>query len=317
MTETNLIASALDTPYDARQPVEGGAVRLFVGGHAARIQGEAQNLSGDRCFSAAHRPQRVVGLHCARVVGMLDSGAFTDPPERRLTPEGALVRQLAFEERASACWGAPWRSRALVSYDLLIDETWVNGERRKRRWSVGDADRAVQETVAAARYLVGNRELVAPRTLVLALQGVDPVQYAECAEEVLRVARPGDWIGLGGWCILGRHKTLLPSFWATLRLVLPRVELAGLTHVHVFGVLWREALGGLLWLADRHGLTISTDSSAPMLACTWKNWRKAGARRRYWRDNVAWWQGALANLRTSEFYREPPMTFAGRQEALF
>jgi hypothetical protein len=290
-------------------------VRLFVGGHASQVQGEKQDLVGDRCFTAVHRAQRC-GFDPDLVAGLLDSGAFTDPPEKRLSPEGALLRQLAFEEHASAMWGKPWRAHALVSYDLLIDETWVGRERHKRRWSVAEADRAVEETVVAARYLTECRELLAPRELVLSLQGVDPIQYAECADEVLKVATSDDWIGLGGWCILGRHKKLLPVFWATLRLILPRIERAGVKHVHIFGVLWREALGGLLWLADRHGLTVSTDSTAPVLACTRKDWKKAGVKRRYWRSNVLWWQEELAGLPESEFYREPPMVSACRQEAL-
>lgn len=33
------------------------AVRLFVGGHAGHVQGERENLDGDRMFSAVHRPQ--------------------------------------------------------------------------------------------------------------------------------------------------------------------------------------------------------------------------------------------------------------------
>lgn len=33
------------------------AIKLFVGGHASRVQGEVQDLTGARCFSAAHRPQ--------------------------------------------------------------------------------------------------------------------------------------------------------------------------------------------------------------------------------------------------------------------
>jgi hypothetical protein len=86
--------------------------------------------------------------------------------------------------------------------------------------------------------------------------------------------------------------------------------------------MYEVALGGLLWLADQfkapdgsHQLAVSTDSTKPVLACTWKNWKKAGARERYWRDNVAWWQRALANLRTSkQFYKEPPQLEPMRQE---
>lgn len=287
-------------------------VRLFVGGHCGRVQGEPQDLGGERMFTAAHQPERVT--HAAPVVGLLDSGAFTDPPHKRLTPETALARQLAWEQLAGSKWGAPFQAHGLVSYDLLIDETWVAGERHKRRWSVAEAERAVRTTVEAAAYLASQRQHLAPRTLILSAQGVDALQYAECAAAVLQHAQPGDWFGLGGWCILGRQKRLLPVFWQTLNLTLPMVALAGLMHVHIFGVLYLPALGGLLWLADHYGLSVSTDSTAPVLACTWKDWKKAGVRKRYWRDNVAWWQQTLANLRQSDYYRKPPEIAPARQE---
>jgi hypothetical protein len=293
------------------------AVRLYVGGHASRIQGEVQDLTGFRCFTAAHRPQvgTTWGPRVADVIGLLDSGAFTDPPERRLTPATALDRQLRWEGLASEKWGGTWRASALVSYDLLIDEVWAGGTRVKRRWSVAEAERAVRVTVEAAAYLASRRAAVAPRTLVLSCQGVDAAQYDECATAVLASATPRDWIGLGGWCILGRWRSWLPEFWRTLRRVLPRVARAGVGHVHIFGVLWLPALGGLAWLADQCGLTVSTDSTAPILNCSWRDKRKSGARHPYWRDNVAWWQETLANLRESEWYREPPAD-RGRQLAL-
>jgi hypothetical protein len=82
---------------------------------------------------------------------------------------------------------------------------------------------------------------------------------------------------------------------------------AGVRRVHIFGVLYLPALGGLLWLADQYGLEVSTDSTAPMLACAFKNRKKSGARAEYWRDNVAWSKAALGNLRedNKEYYREP------------
>jgi hypothetical protein len=106
----------------------------------------------------------------------------------------------------------------------------------------------------------------------------------------------------------------MPTFWQTLRLVLPMIAARSVQHVHIFGVLFLPALGGLLWLAEQHGLTVSTDSTAQVLACTWKNWKKADARERYWRDNVAWWIKTLANLRQSEHYKKPPEIAPARQE---
>jgi hypothetical protein len=71
-------------------------------------------------------------------------------------------------------------------------------------------------------------------------------------------------------------------------------------------MLWLPALGGLVWLADRHGLSVSSDSSAPLLAATRSDERKAGLRAVGWRKNVARWRRTIAELRTTEHYRRPP-----------
>lgn len=290
-------------------------VDLYVGGHASRVQGEPQNLGGKRMFTAAHPPQ--ICAYSEPIEGTLDSGAYTDViADRRLTYEAALDRQFAWEIRAAAKWGLPFQAEGFVSYDRLIDEKWVAGQRHKQRWSVKEGDGAVEETIAAARYLDSQRERITPRTLILSCQGVDAFQYQECMAEVLKLAKPHDWIGLGGWCILGMRKSWMPTFWQTMRAVLPQIASAGVRHVHIFGVLFLKALGGLLHLADACGLTVSTDSTAPVLACTWKNWKKAGARDPYWRNNVNWWKTTLTNLRQSEYYKAPPQLPAARQEAL-
>jgi hypothetical protein len=284
-------------------------VRLFVGGYSSYIQGERFDLGGDLEFSAAHCARSPV--QCAAVTAFLDSGAFTDAGTKtrlpvRLAPEEALRRQLDWERRTADLSGAPgWQARYLVSYDRLIDETWVGGQKLKRRWSLRDADLACAQTVEAARFLAAQRREVAPRTLVLSAQGVDALQYRECAREVLAVTQPGDWFGFGGWCIIGRNRRWLPEFWRTLQLVLPMVRAAGVTHAHLFGVLWLPALGGFLHLADQHGLTVSTDSGKPVQDCTWSDPKKAGVRVADWRGNVRWWQETLRDLRTSEYYLEP------------
>lgn len=288
------------------------AVRLFVGGHCGSVQGEKQDLGGDRMFTAAHRAE--TKRFSTPITGLLDSGAFTDKPEKRLTPEGALNRQLDWEQDASRKWDMDFRAYRLVSYDLLIDEKWVAGKKHKQRWTVKEAEQAVETTIGAARYLASQREQLAPRKLVLSCQGVDAIQYEECAIEVLKVAQPEDWFGLGGWCILGRQKRWMPTFWQALRRILPRIAQTGIKNVHIFGVLYQPALGGLVWLADQYGLSVSTDGTSPILACTWKDKKKSGARRPYWRDNVAWWLDTLANLRSSEHYRNPPSLAPARQE---
>lgn len=289
-------------------------IRLFVGGDGTWMCGERITLGGDRCFSPVNRPRsRIVDP----VAGLLDSGAFSDDIHRRLMFDQALDRQLLWELRASNYWGRPWQAERIVSYDVLIDETWVAGERHKRRWSVQQADWAIRTTIEAADYLSGQRDRLMPRRLVLACQGVDAIQYEECVIEVLKGANPGDWIGLGGWCILGRFTSYMPAFWATLYRILPRIAAAGLSHVHIFGVLYPPALGGLLWLADRHGLTVSTDSSSPLVVPTRKDVKKSGARvPGSPLGNVEYWKAFLSELRTSPHYRRPPNIPAIRQQML-
>jgi hypothetical protein len=292
-------------------------VRLYVGGHGSSFAA----LSGDRCFSAAHDAGTVRMERPRETTAIIDSGAFTDGPADRLTPAQALTRQLVWERAVAWRSGAPlWRAQALVSYDLLIDETWVAGAKHKRRWSVADAERAIEVTVDAAAYLASQRVMLAPRRLILSAQGVDAMQYRACMESVLQYATPVDWIGLGGWCILGRFTSWLPTFWATLYEVLPLIAAANIRQVHLFGVLYQPALGGLLWLADRHGLSVSVDSSAPARsgACTTETARKrAGCRADSMEGNVAWWIHRLATLRQSSYYRQPPHVPALRQRTLW
>jgi hypothetical protein len=292
-------------------------VRLFVGGHAGSVQGEPNTLGGDRCFTAVHAAPRSTEVEGLRY--LLDSGAFSDRPEARLTPAGALQRQMAWEAAAADAWGTPVAAEAVVSYDLLIDEVWVDGVREKRRWAVSEAAAAVQVTVDAAAYLASQREALAPRHLVLSCQGVDAAQYTECAEAVLAHARPGDWLGYGGWCIIGRWQSWLPEFRRTLSRTVPLVAAAGVQHVHLFGVLWEPAVASLLWIADQHGITVSTDSTAPMLAATRGNAVKAGLRHPHWRGNVEWWRQHLAGLRGSRHYRpwadSSQLQFAGWEAA--
>lgn len=293
-------------------------VRLFVGGDAQNVQGRRFNQTGDRCFSAAYGPgSRFTPLEAEQVCGLLDSGAFSDPPGRRLDPEGALARQLAWEQRAARFWGRDWQAWGLVSYDLLIDEKWTGLQRRKQRWSVPEADHAVRVTVEAARFLAGQRPALSPRRLVLAVQGVDAAQYLECCQGVLDHAAPGDCVGLGGWCILGQHRSWIPTFWTAMRKVLPEIARKGISHVHIFGVLYEPCLAGLLWLCDQHGLRLSTDSSGPVLNVVWKDQRRAGAVCDTWEANVAWWLDRCRNLRGSPHYREPPNCDVRRQATLF
>jgi hypothetical protein len=304
--EQKVSAAHISQLFAAENP----AVKMYVGLDAGTLQGRRFNLTGPRMFNATYGPfSKFSPEEVAQVQGIADSGAFQHEPGKRWTFDRALDAQLAWESEASDKWGARYRHEAVVSYDLLIDEKWVNGVKRKQRWTVAEADAAVRETVGAAAYLDSQRARVEPRRLVMACQGVDQTQYAECARGVLAHCRPEDIFGLGGWCILGRQKSWLPTFWRSMHRVLPAVAAAGITRVHIFGVMWPKALGGLVWLADRLRLVVSTDSKKAASDCTWKgeaNAKKAGRKCDTWEENVEWWRSELANLRRGERYRQPP-----------
>lgn len=275
---------------------------LYVGGQSTTTQGEKQDLGGYRCFTAAY-PKNYPEKPTA--IGLLDSGAFSDQIAKRLTPELALLRQLKWEQSASKKLQTAWISQAIASYDLLIDEIWTGKQPVKQRWSVAAAELAVEVTVNAAKYLASQRQYLQPRHLVLGCQGFDDEQYRLCVERVLEYAAMGDYIGFGGWCVLGRFTSYLPSFYETLHQCIPLIAQSPVRHVHIYGVLYELALAPLLWITDRYGLTVSCDSSRPILDCTKANDKKAGIKHPNWRDNVRWWQEHLANLRQSSFYREP------------
>lgn len=277
-------------------------ITLYIGGQSSTIQGEKQDLGGYRCFTAAYTRSYP---ETPTAIGLLDSGAFSDSPDKRLTLEAALLRQLRWETSASKKLGTSWISHAIASYDLLIDEVWTGDNRVKRRWSVTDASFAVHQTVEAAKYLASQRQYLQPRHLVLGCQGVDVRQYRYCIEQVLKYAQAGDWIGLGGWCILGRRASWLPVFFETLHQCIPLIATSPVKHVHIYGVMLDKALAPLLWMCDRFGLTASCDSSRPILDCTRPDPQRAGVKHPYWRSNVRWWQNYLAAMRGSKFYREP------------
>lgn len=270
-------------------------------------------------YSPVYPPNRGT-FNPANIIGSVDSGAFSD--RVRLSNEEALQRQLAYERKASEKWKVKWQARSFVSYDRLIDEVWIGGQKHKRRWGIKEADLAVNQTVEAANYLSSQRSSLGSRKLILSCQGVDAIQYRDCAKGILAVAEPQDIIGLGGWCILGRMTSWLPEFWRTIYTVLPLIAASGNKEIHIFGVLYLPALGGLLWLADQYNLSISTDSSAPVRsgAClTERSRKKAGVRCKsgYWKDNVNWWQDTLKSLRFSQYYKQPPHLEIVRQLSLW
>ncbi len=242
---------------------------------------------------------------------LYDSGAFPEVvADARVTPEVSLQRQLDTLAQLPE-----FKETLLVSYDRLIDEKHHQGNRIKQRWSVEEGELAVAQTVEAAAYLNSQRSRLQNYTLVQSCQGVDAQQYLRCVEQVLSYCQKGDVLGLGGWCILGRQPSYLQTFWETINLVIPLVASSGITKIHIFGCTWYKPkkyhplppLPPLLWLCDRHHISLSTDGRSPIGNALWKDgWQSAGAIFPYWRHNLAWVKSELATLRDSPQYQPPP-----------
>lgn len=248
----------------------------------------------------------------AGVYVLQDSGAFSDGPGQRLRFDDALRRQMEHAEK----WGYYGQMMHYASYDLLIDEKWEGGQRRKARWSVSDAEAATDETVAAAQYYSEHRNGL---PLVLSAQGVDAGQYLRCVGRVIPwMDCERDILGLGGWCITGKMpKQMMPVFRETIRVVVPFAAREGVQWIHIWGVIYPPALGELLWMCDRYGIQLSTDSAGPTLKPVFGQWGYGE-----WRDNDfqqppvemrglyrAWHVHAtrlwLDNLENTRWYREP------------
>lgn len=239
-----------------------------------------------------------------------DSGAFSDGPGSRLDFQAALDRQLAHAEKHG--YGNRVTHRA--SYDLLIDEKWINGVRSKRRWSVVEAEEAVETTVRAAAFTAKH---VTDKRRVLSAQGVSPDQYLDCTRRVLPYLNEDDALGLGGWCIVGIYRSLMDVFVRTINLVIPAAAEAGVNHVHIWGVIYADALGRLLHLCDEYGIELSTDSVGPSVRPVWNKWGYADwIDRTYQRPDtsrlgldrarhVAATRTWLNDLRQTRYYRTP------------
>lgn len=206
---------------------------------------------------------------------LVDSGAFSDGIEldeqgnikenKRLLFNDALERQIAHAYEFHYAQVV----ESIVSYDLLIDEVWKDGVRSKDRWSYESAEFAVQETIKAAQYLSAQRQRIDNVfghhvQLVLSAQGVEAEQYKRCTQGIVKVMKPDDIFGLGGWCISGlRRQEMLPAAALILPGVFEVLGQANVKRVHVFGVILPALLGFLLYLCDRYGMQLSTDSSGP------------------------------------------------------
>jgi hypothetical protein len=212
---------------------------------------------------------------------------------------------------------------ALASYDLLIDEKWNEGKRRKQRWTVTEAKSAVRETINAAKFLVVHRHLIPYEVqLVLSAQGVTARQYLECVKKIVPLVGQEDILGLGGWCIVGKMRSqMMPVFRETIRLIIPFTGKRGIKRVHIWGVIFAPALGELLWLCDQYGIELSTDSAGPQVKPCFGAWGYADWRVKDYKRSDVKTRGAeranhvqatrqwLSKLEHTKYYREPPRIY--------
>jgi hypothetical protein len=219
---------------------------------------------------------------------IIDSSAFVDRFE-----QGGKSDRLSFEDAKKRQIAHAYQFRYVehvthvASYDLLIDEKWQDGERSKQRWSQEDAEYAVRETVAAATSLAKQRHALSgvfghSVGLVLSAQGVEVGQYLRCAEKIVPLMdKEHDIFGLGGWCITGLLPSLiLPSFKRVMQELIPYLASQGVKYVHIWGVIFPEALAALITLCTRYGVKPSTDSSGPCRYPILGQWGYGS-----WRDN--------------------------------
>lgn len=188
---------------------------------------------------------------------MLDSGAFQDvATEKRLSFKDALDRQLLFEKKMGS------QAESIVSYDRLIDEQVENGKQFKCRVDTATGEQYVEETIQAAEYLA---HALPDRQLVLSNQGTTVDQYVTCVENILRVAKPTDIIGIGGFCILSKSKKYKEDYFAIMKLILPKIKEKGVSRIHIFGMSVFEVLIRTEIMCAEYGISPSYDTSSTEL----------------------------------------------------
>lgn len=188
-----------------------------------------------------------------------DSGAFSDNLAERLSFSGALDRQNEHAEK----YGYADQISHIASYDLLIDEKWIGGARKKARWALNEAEFAIAETINAAKF-IANR--YSNTGLILSAQGINADQYARCVKQIIPLLDEKDMLGLGGWCIIGKMpRQMMPVFRRVICAIVPMAAKNGVKQLHIWGVIYPHALGELLWMCNQHNLKLSTDSAGPSL----------------------------------------------------
>ena len=269
------------------------AINLYVGINETKWNRHPVTPGGYACISPVYgstERTKVMNLVCVprNTAVLQDSGAFCDGPASRLSFQAALDRQIRHAEK----YGYADQITERASYDLLIDEKWTDGARRKERWSVEDAEQAVKETILAAEFAASHRNGVG---LILSAQGVGPDQYLRCAQEIVPMLTDKDIFGMGGWCILGKMRRYMPVFEETISQLIPCLGSASVKKLHIWGVVYAPALGYLLWLCDQYSIQLSTDSAGPSRRPAFGVWGYAD-----WIDNN---------------YQRPPVETRGLERA--
>jgi hypothetical protein len=213
-----------------------------------------------------------------------DSGAFQQRDmEQRCTPDQALDRQLALEQRLrdDGC-GPDFALEALVTYDMLVgvDEALVDGKRVKRRGNEETAAEAVRETIRSAELYHRRRDEVAG-SIAYSAQGASLRQYLSCVRALLDLIRPGrDWLALGGFCIIGMVPSLKPLFVEVCREVAPLARRKGVARVHFLGVAVDDAVTAGVAEFGKVGVPVSLDtSSIEFNSVMGREWREENRQR--------------------------------------
>ena len=213
-------------------------MRLYLSKNNNRLNGQdlkTETLTRHLCLNPRYR----VRLDREDTAVLLDSGGFQDrKDDTRVSFDEALARQLAYEKKVG------FTSHRLVAYDLM-----------------GDA--AV--TVEANRFIADRRSDLAPRQLVMMVQGETVDDYIECLKQTLEFATPEDCIGIGGVALAGRHNAVRTKLKSILFHATPLVVAAGLRDIHLFGVgafsVLRES-GFIVKMSGGQEVNLSTDTSA-------------------------------------------------------
>ena len=194
---------------------------------------------------------------------IVDSGAFqykfmVDRPH----PSVAFGMQMAMERKIALRCGYPFRFEAIVTFDMLVgvDEAIVNGQRVKVRGTEETARPAIAETLKSAEYYASMRHMFEGKIAFVA-QGITTEQYVnECTLPILDLMRPDEWFAFGGFCIIGRNRSVKPRFRATVDAVLPLLKAKGVKRAHLLGVTVSDAVAYAFAAGKRYGVQMSTDS---------------------------------------------------------